>query len=239
MNNQKILTGKNIVAGYNKKMVLQGVSFEIYQRETVALIGPNGAGKSTLIKTVFGILKPQSGEIFFKDEDITGRKPYKNSRNGMGYFIQGGEIFSNLTIMENLFIPQYIDKKLGIEKLLTEIFALFPEMKKFKNKRAGVLSGGERQMLALSILLMKKPLLLLLDEPISKLAPLWKDKFIERLKELIANWNLSVIFWAEQDIPKALAVADRVYVMKLGKMEFCGTPEELKQSKKLEEIYLK
>jgi len=239
MNSQKILEAKEIVAGYNKKMVLQGVSIELYEKEVVALIGPNGAGKSTLIKTVFGILKPKAGKIFFKGEDITGREPYKNSLNGMGYFIQGGEVFTNLTVMENLLIPQYIDKNLEKENLLDEVFSLFPELKSLNDKRAGILSGGERQMLALGILLMKKPEILLLDEPISKLAPIWKNKFIEKIKELKEKWGLSIIFWAEQDIPKALAVADRVYVMKLGKMEFCGTPEELRQGKKLEEAYFK
>ncbi len=239
MSNDKILWGIDIVAGYNKKTVLQGVSFEIYEKEIVALVGPNGAGKSTLIKTIFGILKPKSGKVYFKEKDITGKNPYENSRNGIGYFIQGGEVFTNLTVMENLFFPKYINKKLEIENILKEVFALFPEMEKFKNKRVGILSGGERQMLALSILLMKKPELLLLDEPISKLAPIWKDMFIERLKELREKWGLSIIFWVEQDIPKALAVSDRVYVMKLGKMEFCGTPEELKQGKKLEEAYFK
>lgn len=239
MKNEKILICKDVEVGYYKKRVLNGVSIEINKGEIVSLIGPNGAGKSTLIKTIFGLLKPLKGRVFFEGKDITGRNPYRNSRDGIGYFIQGGEVFTNLSLIENLTLIQDIsDNKLNIRERIKEVFNIFPELKKFKSKRAGLLSGGERQMLALGILLVKQPRLLLLDEPLSGLFSKLMDRFMERIKKINNNLGISILL-VEQNIPRAISIARRVYIMKLGKMEFCGTPDEIRKGRILEEAYFK
>lgn len=239
MKDERILTCSDIDAGYYKKRVLNSVSIEIHKGEIVSLIGPNGAGKSTLLKVIFGLLKPSKGEVIFEGKNITGKTPYKNSKDGIGYFIQGGEIFTNLTVMENLTLIQTIgDRKSDTRKRIEEVFALFPEIGNFKNKRAGLLSGGERQMLALGILLVKQPRLLLLDEPLSGLSLGLMERFTEKIKEINSNLGISILL-VEQNIPKALSIAKKVYLMKLGEIVLCDTPQNILKKKKLEKIYFK
>lgn len=239
MKDERILSCSDIEAGYYKKRVLNGISIEIHKGEIVSLIGPNGAGKSTLLKVIFGLLKPTKGKVIFEGRNITGRAPYKNSKDGIGYFIQGGEVFTNLTVIENLSLIQAIsDRKSDFRIRIDEIFALFPEIEKFKNKRAGLLSGGERQMLALGILLVKQPRLLLLDEPLSKLSSGLMERFSTKIKEINSNLGISIVL-VEQNIPKALSIAKRVYLMKLGEIVLSDTPQNILKNNKLEEIYFK
>ncbi|MDP2753098.1 MAG: ABC transporter ATP-binding protein [Nitrospirota bacterium] len=239
MNNEKILIGEGIEAGYFKKLVLQGVSFEIYKGGIVGLIGPNGAGKSTLIKVIFGLLKPSKGKIIFQGKDITGRATVKNVKDGISYFVQGGEVFSNLSILENLTLTNFLNKDRGYNNNpLSEVFSLFPELERFKDKRAGLLSGGERKMLALGILLVRRPKLLLLDEPLGGLASSLMKRFIEKIKEINEDLGVSILL-VDQNIPQVLSLSKRVYLMKQGKIVLSDTPDNVLKKSVLEEAYFK
>jgi len=231
------LVTKEIEASYGKKKVLHGVSIEVREGEIVSIIGPNGAGKSTLLKVVFGLLKPTRGNVYFFGRDVTGKSPRQNIAEGMSYFIQGGEVFTNLSVEENLELGCYIsNENLSIEKRKKEVFELFPKLADYKNKRAGLLSGGERQMLALGMLLMRKPKLLLLDEPSAGLAPVLVKQLTERIKEIRDRLGISVLL-VEQNILQALSISERVYLLRMGKVEACDTPENIMREKMVEKIF--
>jgi branched-chain amino acid transport system ATP-binding protein len=166
---------------YGEKHVLQGVSLEVKRGEIVALLGRNGVGKTTTLRTIMGLIKPRAGRIIFKDADITGLPAFKRARLGIGYVPQGRRLFPNLTVLENL--------KSGLRgkfkwDLLKPVFELFPVLKERVNQKAGTLSGGEQQMLAIARALVTEPELLLMDEPTMGLMPALVHELMERIKEL-------------------------------------------------------
>lgn len=242
-----ILKANDIYAAYIKKEVLNGVSIDVKEGEIVALIGPNGAGKSTLLKVIAGFLKPKQGNIIFYDQDITKMEIYARIRMGIGYFIQGGEIFRNMTVEENLEMGfmarqklENKDWKIGNEKWKVEkelIYELFPNLKDKRKKIAGLLSGGEKQALALGVILMTCPKILLLDEPSAGLAPNLVREFFEKIIRINKEWNISVLI-VEQNVRAVLDIASRAYVMKLGRIYAEGNPETLIQREILEKAFL-
>lgn len=238
MKNEIIIRGEDIEAGYSKKPVLQGVSFEIYNREIVGLIGPNGAGKSTLMKVIFGLLGIRKGKIIFHGMDITGRTPLENVKDGMSYFIQGGEIFSNLSVQENLALSvSLIADRKNNNNSFDIVFELFPELERLKGKRAGLLSGGERRMLSLGMLLVKQIKLLLLDEPLGGLAADLMQRFIRKIKQINSDLGISIVL-IDQHIPEVFSISDRVYLMKQGMIVLCDTPANITKNRVLQEAYL-
>lgn len=216
-----MLKVKDIRSGYGDVTILQGLDFEV-EHEIYAILGANGAGKSTLMKTIAKVLHLKTGEIHFKEENISGFTPFQVSARGLAFVPQEDNIFPKLTVRENLSIGGLIGKR-SLEERMEEVFDVFPDILERINQRAGSLSGGEAQMLAVSRALMQDPELILLDEPTSGLAPKYVDSFFKKVKEIHEKKGVAVIL-SEQNAAKALEIADRILVLTLGRiflMEDC------------------
>lgn len=236
MNDSALLEVEDVWAGYIKDLdILQGVNFRILPGELVAVIGPNGAGKSTLAKTIFGLLTPHRGKITFKGENISGLKSNQIVQRGMCYVPQIANVFPSLSVEENLEMGAFI-RNIGLSPLKDKIFASFPALANRRNQRAGTLSGGERQMLAMGKALMLEPNLLLLDEPSAALSPLLVSNVFEQIKQI--NQQGTAIVLVEQNARKALAMADRGYVLDTGRDRFSGPGLDLLNDPKVAELYL-
>jgi branched-chain amino acid transport system ATP-binding protein len=215
-----------IHAGYGSKQVLHGVSIAVQRQEVVAFVGHNGAGKSTLLKAIFGTVTVSSGRIWLDGADITNAPPRRTIQNGLGYCLQGGQVFADMTIEDNLRLAQ---DALGARALAWDdasLVQLFPVLYERRHALAGVLSGGERQMLSLAMTLLSRPRVCLLDEPSAGLAPL----MVERIGEVIAAINRELgasVLLVEQNVNLAARVAQRVYVQANGRIAFEGSPGEL------------
>lgn len=233
-----LLRVDSLVAGYGKKQILNGVSLEVASGEIVALIGHNGAGKSTLLKAVFGLLRVWGGQVVYDGRALNGATPRELLRAGMAYVPQGNRVFTDLTVEENLemggvTLPGKELLKAGIERALT----LFPVLRERLRQRAGTLSGGEKQMLALANALIVSPRMLLLDEPSLGLAPPMVTEALGRIQQISRDSNVSVLI-VEQKVREVLKVAQRVCVLRMGRVSFAGPSEELKDDAKLREVYL-
>jgi len=208
---------ENLKTGYYKKQILNGINLSVGKNLVYLIVGPNGAGKSTLLKSVAGFLKPWEGKIQMDGEDITSLSPAERARKGIGYFFQGGEVFKDLSVKENLEVAGMYLRPDIFKKELESIYGNFPKLKDIGNRRAGLLSGGERHQLALSMVFLRKPEFILLDEPSAGLAPgIVNDVLmtIRKLKEL----NSSTILLVEQNISEGLKISDYVYFMKTGQI---------------------
>jgi ABC-type branched-subunit amino acid transport system ATPase component len=215
--------------------ILQGVRIKVKSGEIVSVIGPNGAGKSTLLKTIFGLLKPKVGHIVLKDEDITGLKPDKIARKGISYVPQVDNVFPSLAVQENLEMGAFIRRD-DYSLRLNEIFELFPMLKGRKKQKAGQLSGGQRQMVAMGRALMLDPQVLLLDEPSAGLAPLVVADIFEKIKEINAS-GVSIII-VEQNAREALKMADHGYVLSMGKNVLDDSGQGLLANDEVGRLYL-
>jgi ABC-type branched-subunit amino acid transport system ATPase component len=205
-----MLVVDNLRAGYGKKEVLHGITLTVRPAEIVALIGPNGAGKSTLLKAMAGLMKPSGGEIRFDDQTINALSPRDRNRRGIGYLQQGGVIFPSLSILENLELAKHASVNGNAAKGIGIAFEVFPALGALQCRRAGVLSGGERQMLAVAMLLIQRPRLMLLDEPSAGLAPAMVNGIIELLKSRNREDDVAVLL-VEQNVRVALDLAHRTY----------------------------
>jgi branched-chain amino acid transport system ATP-binding protein len=233
-----VLLGVNSVhAGYGKMEILHGLSLEVRPRELVSLIGPNGAGKSTVFKTVAGFLRPTSGRVLFAGREITGLPPYEVLRLGLAYVPQGRIVFPQMTVLENLEMGAYIEPdRAKVREALDRVYALFPILSERQQQRAGSLSGGEQQMVAIGRALMTIPKLILLDEPSLGLSPRFVTLIFEKLVEMKqAGYTLMVV---EQNAAKALSVADRGYALELGRNRFEGTGQRLLDDPEVKRLYL-
>ncbi|MET1101340.1 MAG: ABC transporter ATP-binding protein [Pyrodictiaceae archaeon] len=233
---EDIVRIEGVDAGYGKFHVLFDVNLRIPRGEITVIVGPNGAGKTTLLNTIFGLTTVYKGRIVYKGEDITHVPPHRRAKMGMAYTLQLFNIFSNLTVRENLMLASYDLPANVVEERLKEIYELFPVLKERQNQKAGTLSGGERQMLAISISLIRSPELLLLDEPTAGLAPkLAKEVFqaIRRLREM----GYTVIL-AEQNAKAALEIGDKGVLIVSGRIIFESDAKELLSRKDLAEMYL-
>jgi branched-chain amino acid transport system ATP-binding protein len=230
-----IISLEGVFSGYGSMEVLHGVSLEVQEGETAAVIGPNGAGKTTLLRTIFGVVKPLKGTVYFKGQEITGLPPERIVQRGMSYVPQEQNIFSSLTVQENLEMGAFIRKD-DFQPRIEEIYSLFPELTDRRTSPAGDLSGGMRQMLAIGRALMLNPQLLLLDEPSTGLAPFLVDAIFDRIEDL--NAQGMTIFLVEQNAHRALQSANRVYVLEGGEKKAEGTAEELLADKEIGRLYL-
>jgi neutral amino acid transport system ATP-binding protein len=236
MTNDYLLEVTNVHAGYIKDVdILQGVNFRVEQGELVTVIGPNGAGKSTLAKTIFGLLTPHTGTIIFKGEKISGLKSNQIVERGMSYIPQLANVFPNLSVEENLEMGAFV-RNVPLKPLLKKIFAMFPRLGDRRRQRAGTLSGGERQMLAMGKALMLEPSLLLLDEPSAALSPILVTQVFDQIKQI--NQSGTAIVLVEQNARKALSMASRGYVLESGRDAITGTGLELLNDPKVGELYL-
>ncbi|MCK9274344.1 MAG: ABC transporter ATP-binding protein [Syntrophales bacterium] len=228
---------KNIKVHYGKVEAVKGVSVNIEKGTVVSLIGGNGAGKSTILRTLIGLKKPTSGEIWFNGERIDGLPAPQITRKGIGYSMEGRRIFSGLTVHENLEMGAYVIKdKQEIQKRMDEVCALFPILRERFDQKGGTLSGGEQQMLAIARAMMSEPSLILLDEPSLGLAP----KIVQELGVLIRDINkmgVSVLL-VEQNSKLGLGVADRGYVLEVGEVVLEGDSKELMANDHVKKIYL-
>ncbi len=231
-----ILEVENVYAGYVKDLnILQGINFRVSPGELVAVIGPNGAGKSTLAKAIFGLLTLNQGKIQFQGENITGLKSDQIVRKGMCYVPQIQNIFPSLSVEENLEMGAFI-RQGSLQSFKKSIYSMFPRLRQRRNQKAGTLSGGERQMLAMGRALMLDPDLLLLDEPSAALSPILVKGVFEQIKAI--NQMGKAIVLVEQNAKKALMMADRGYVLENGCDRFEGTGTELLNNPKVAELYL-
>ncbi len=230
-----MLKVENINVYYGKINAVKNVSFEVNDGEVVALIGANGAGKSTMLKTVSGLLHPKTGTITFNGEDITHTEPHKLIPKGLSQVPEGRRIFLQMTVLENLEMGAFT-RKGSIDADIEDVFKRFPRLEERKKQVAGTLSGGEQQMLAMGRALMSHPKLLMLDEPSMGLAPILVDQIFDIIKEL--HKAGTTILLVEQNAEKALAIADRTYVLESGKIVLTGTGEELAKSDAIKKAYL-
>ena len=229
-----ILRVENVVSGYGSMTVLHGLSLEVEEGKIVTLLGPNGSGKTTLLRTIFGILSPKEGKVLYKGEDITGRQPERVAHTGMCYVPQEENIFSSMTVQENLEMGAFIRDD-DIRPRMEEVFELFPDLTDRRGSRAGDLSGGMRQMLAIGRALMLNPETVLLDEPSTGLAPFLVEQIFEKIKTL--NQQGVTVLLVEQNA-QALRCADRAYIIEGGEKKAEGTAQELINDEEIGKHYL-
>lgn len=223
-----LLSLNNLEAGYGETPVLRDISLDIEHGEIVSLIGRNGVGKTTLVKSIIGLLKPSQGEIQFDGQDVSELPAEKRASRGMGYVPQGREIFPRLTVEENLRTGQNINVDQS-NSLYDEVFEYFPRLEERKTQRAGTMSGGEQQMLAISRALVGGPKLLLLDELSEGVQP----NIVEQIGEILQEINDDLgttIFFTEQNIEFTVNNTERCYVMEKGTIVNELEPEELRES---------
>ncbi len=229
------LEAKGVTSGYSDVDILHDVSIRVDSNQIVSIIGPNGAGKSTLLKTIFGILKPRHGTIRLKEENITGLKPDKVAHKGISYVPQVDNVFPSMTIQENMDMGAFIRND-DYSRRVEEIYELFPVLGERRNQKAGQLSGGQRQMVAMGRALMLDPQLLLLDEPSAGLAPNLVDMIFEKIKEINAAGVAIMI--VEQNAKEALKMADHGYVLAMGRNVLDDSGEALLDNEEIGRLYL-
>ena len=215
---------ENLHAFYGKSHILHGVHFEVQAGEITALLGRNGSGRSTTAKAIMGLVDCE-GSLLWKGQEILGRKTYELAHLGIGYVPESRDIFPNLTVEQNLFLGQKSARKTG-RWSIEDMYDLFPRLKERRNIQAGVMSGGEQQMLTLCRTLMGDPELIIIDEPTEGLAPKIVELVAEYLKELKKR-GIAVLL-IEQKLTIAMNISDRCLVMGHGSIVFDGTPEQLR-----------
>ena len=232
-----LLVAHTLTAGYGRMDILHEVSLDVSVGEIVSIIGPNGAGKSTAFKTIIGLLRPRTGRVLFNGQDITGLRPDLVLRRGLAYVPQGRIVFPQMTVLENLEMGAYTvrDPK-RIAEALEAVYALFPILAERRRQRAGTMSGGEQQMVAIARALMTRPTLILLDEPSLGLSPKFVTLIFDKLVAMKqAGYTLMVV---EQNAARALAIADRGYVLELGRNRFEGPGAALLADPEVKRLYL-
>jgi branched-chain amino acid transport system ATP-binding protein len=229
-----MLVVKDLNAYYGKSHILQGVNLNVKKGEIVSLLGRNGVGRSTTCKAIMGDVAPQ-GSILFKGQEIAGMKTHEIAHLGLGYVPENRDIFPTLSVRQNLMLGMKESRKEGVWKI-DDLFDRFPNLKSRSENDAGVLSGGEQQMLTMGRTLMGNPDLIMIDEPTEGLAPKIVEQVGELLEEIAAR-GVSILL-VEQKLTIALKIAHRVYVMGHGHMVFEGTPDELRANDKVREEWL-
>jgi len=231
-----VLRIKKLIVHYGPFIALNEISLEVKAGEVVALIGPNKAGKTTLLLTISGILETTEGRIFFQEKDITNLDPHRIVAKGIGHVPQGRHIFPTLSVLDNLILGSYRRKGMRqeVQEDLAWIHAMFPILKRRGRQRAGTLSGGEQQMLAIGRALMGKPKLLMLDEPSSGLAPRYIDEIFAAFEAM--NRCGLTIFIVEQEIQLSLAIAHRGYIMRNGRLVKGGPASALRESREVQAL---
>jgi branched-chain amino acid transport system ATP-binding protein len=231
-----LLIAEDIVAGYVPDVnILNGCSVSVAPGELVGIIGPNGAGKSTFLKAVFGLIPVRSGTVALLGEDITGAKANRLVARGVGYVPQNNNVFPRLTVEENLEMGLYLEPKRFVERL-DVVCELFPLLASRRRQRAGSLSGGERQMVAMGRALMMDPKVLLLDEPSAGLSPAFQDEVFIRCRRI--NAAGVAIIMVEQNAQRCLQICHRGIVLDQGKNAYTGTGEQLLTDPRVIELYL-
>jgi ABC-type branched-subunit amino acid transport system ATPase component len=232
-----LLQAEAIHAGYGKIPILHGISLAVSRGEIVAIIGPNGAGKSTAFKAIIGLIHPKEGRVVFDRKEITGQRPDQVLRLGLAYVPQGRIVFPQMTVLENLEMGGYIETNSAkLREAIDRVYRLFPILRERARQKAGTMSGGEQQMVAIARALMISPKLILLDEPSLGLSPKFVTLIFEKLQEMKESGYTMLV--VEQNAAKALSVADRGYVLELGRNRFEGSGQSLLGNPEVKRLYL-
>ncbi|MDQ4027024.1 MAG: ABC transporter ATP-binding protein [Actinomycetota bacterium] len=232
-----LLELKEVDASYGPVEVLRNITLEISAGEIVCLLGPNASGKTTTLKTILGMVKPNAGEVYLEGDRIDGQPTQRIVAKGVTMVPEGRRLFGKMTIKENLLVgAQLRDDKSGIEQDMERVFTLFPRLKERMGQKAGSLSGGEQQMLAMGRALMANPKVLLMDEPSMGLAPVLVEQVFDIIKEI--NEQGTTIFLVEQNASMALEVAHRGYVLQTGEIVLADSAKALLESPEMQEAYL-
>jgi branched-chain amino acid transport system ATP-binding protein len=233
----KILELDDVHTYYGSIHAIKGISIEVFDGEVVTLIGANGAGKSTTLRTINGLNRPRKGTITFQGRNITSTPAHEIVKRGIAQSPEGRRLFPRMTVVENLEMGafQRTDRS-GLKEDMDRVFHLFPRLAERKSQKAGTMSGGEQQMLAMGRALMARPKLLLLDEPSMGLAPIFVEKIFEIIKEI--NDQGTPILLVEQNALMALDHADRGYVLETGRVALSGDAKELRQNEQVRKTYL-
>ena len=232
-----MLKVENLSVHYGVIEAVKNVSFEVNEGEVVTLIGANGAGKTSILRTISGLVRPSSGTISFLGNEIQKVPARKIVADGLSQVPEGRHVFAGLTVMENLEMGAFLrNNREEYQANLKKIFARFPRLEERKNQDAATLSGGEQQMLAMGRALMSQPKLLLLDEPSMGLAPIFIQEIFDIIQDIQKQGTTVLLI--EQNANKALAIADRGYVLETGKVALSGTGKELLTSEEVKKAYL-
>jgi branched-chain amino acid transport system ATP-binding protein len=232
-----LLQAQGLTAGYGKMAILHDVSLDVHVGEMVSIIGPNGAGKSTALKSIVGFVKVSSGRVRFDGQEVTGLRPDQVLPRGLAYVPQGRIVFPQMTVLENLEMGGYIERDARrMREALDQVFGLFPILSERQRQKAGTMSGGEQQMVAIARALMTRPKLIMLDEPSLGLSPKFVSLIFDKLIAMKQSGYTLVV--VEQNAAKVLAVADRGYVLELGRNRFEGTGAALLTDPEVKRLYL-
>jgi branched-chain amino acid transport system ATP-binding protein len=233
---ERLLVADELVAGYVPGVdILQGCTAELFAGEIVGIIGPNGAGKSTLLKAVFGLVPVRAGRVELRGEDITGLRAHALVERGVGFVPQTQNVFASLTVEENLRMGLF-PRPAQLAERLAVVHEIFPILDSRRKQRAGALSGGERQMVAMARALMMEPSVLLLDEPSAGLSPKNQDEAFSRIQQV--NEAGVAVLMVEQNAHHCLRISHRAYVLDQGRNAYTGTGAELLRDPKVIELYL-
>jgi branched-chain amino acid transport system ATP-binding protein len=233
-----LIAVEGLAAGYHKKTVLESVTFHVREGERIAVVGRNGAGKTTLLHTLLGVLPATSGTIAYQGRDLVRVSAQERVRSGIALVPQGGRVFANLTVLENLDLGGYVVRDPDATASGLElVYGMFPRLRERAVQRAGTLSGGERQMLAIGRALMSRPRLLMLDEPSAGLAPIVVREMMEKIQQVSTTLGTTILM-VEQNIREAFKIVERVYVLKLGRIVFEDQPDVLVRDDRLRQAYL-
>jgi branched-chain amino acid transport system ATP-binding protein len=233
---EPLLTVTGLYAGYGPTEILRGVDLTVGEAEIVAVLGSNGAGKSTLNRTISGVLRARQGEIRFEDVSIARKKPSAIVARGLIHVPEGRRIFPNMSVRENLDLGAYRRARARRDHNRTRVFGLFPRLAERQTQRAGTLSGGEQQMLAIGRGLMAEPKLLILDEPSLGLSPLLVEELFALIKRI--NAEGTALLLVEQNVVQSLEVAERAYILDNGQFVLKGRADDIRHDPKLKRAYL-
>jgi branched-chain amino acid transport system ATP-binding protein len=226
-----------IDAYYEDLQALWGISLEVNEGELVALVGPNGAGKTTALRIISGLLKPRSGHVIFNHQSLGKESAHKIVELGISQVLEGGKVFTGMSVLENLELGAFVSQARKVkDETLKWVYGMFPRLEERKTQRAGTLSGGERQMLAIGRALMSKPKLLMLDEPSFGLAPILVDQMFQMIKEI--NRQGVTVLLVEQNVRAALELTHRAYVIENGRIVGQGTGDDLLSFESIRSAYL-
>jgi len=232
-----LLEIKKIYHYYGKARALEEINLKIEKGALDAVIGPNGAGKSTLLRVITGLEEPDRGKIEFLGERIEELKPHKIARKGIAHCPERRRLFPDMSVEDNLKMGAYVVKNRGrVKELKDFVFEVFPRLKERRKQRAGTLSGGEQQMLAIARAIMANPKLLLMDEPSLGLAPIVKKSIFDAIEKIKQEGTTTLL--VEQDVVLAMMVSENIHVLEEGKIEMRGTKEELEKEPRIKEVYL-
>ena len=229
------LSGENLVVGYGAADILHGCSIDVNKGEIAVIVGPNGSGKSTAMKAIFGMLNLKSGSVKINGEDITSVSVFERVKKGMAFVPQTNNVFSSLTVEENLEMGAFLQKD-DFSSTIDEVYSLFPVLREKRKQEAGELSGGQRQQVAVGRALMTKPQVLMLDEPTAGVSPIIMDELFDRIIE-ISKRGISILM-VEQNAKQALNIADKGFVLTQGVNKFSGTGLSLLSNPEVRKSFL-